>query len=82
MTTQKIAESIRLIAPKFTPDSEDLKWLESELDRVANNTLPRLIRKRFAHSLNSGVEPKNTPRREAGSPTVVKPAAVVAGVLV
>ena len=75
MNTSTLSENIRKLAPKFAPDSEDLKWFESELDRVATKALPRLIKKRFAYSLRGSGEPKDLARREAGSPSSAKPGA-------
>ena len=51
MTT--LTDRIRRIAPQYQPDAEDVRWLETELDRVADKALPKLIRKRFVETLRS-----------------------------
>lgn len=75
MNAKLLTEQITKIAPKFRPDPDDLSWLENELDKVAAKALPKLIKKRFAQSLNGSSEPK-TNNHATGVSIIAKPATV------
>ena len=60
-----IADRIKRIAPQYQPDAEDLRWLETELDRVADKALPKLVRKRFIETLRS---PGRASRTQTATP--------------
>ncbi|HOY53390.1 MAG: hypothetical protein BWY57_01948 [Betaproteobacteria bacterium ADurb.Bin341] len=48
-----LTNRILRLAPQYQPDAEDLRWIEAELDRVADKALPKLVRKRFVETLRS-----------------------------
>lgn len=46
-------ERIRQLAPQYQPDQDDLRWFDSEIERVIDKAVPRLVRKRFVARLNA-----------------------------
>lgn len=69
-----LSDRIKRLAPQYQPDAEDVRWLESELDRVADKALPKLVRKRFVETLRtSGRATRTQPAPSSGKPTASMP---------
>jgi hypothetical protein len=73
-----LEESIRRIAPQYQPGPDDLRWFTTELERLADRALPKLIRKRFVETLRAASKSTSGVQRPTATPAVPQKALVTA----